>query len=65
MYWLAYFHQKLDKDLGNQHLQFTAEIWMSDTNLTPSTKKYNIRIVTDNKLPLLDMKVRHSPEGDL
>ena len=34
-YWLDEFQQTVDKAAGNQHLQFTAEIWKPNENPTP------------------------------
>ena len=31
--WLLGFNQTVDKAVGNQHLQFTAKIWIDDMNL--------------------------------
>ena len=56
-YWLVDFHQTVDKVAGNQHLQFTAEIWMNDENLPPSLKKDRFQITTNKKLTFLDMKM--------
>ena len=36
--WLAEFQQKVYKEAVNQNLQFTAEIWIHDTNIPPSEK---------------------------
>ena len=33
--WLDEFQQTVDKAAGNQHLQFTAEIWKPDENPPP------------------------------
>ena len=41
-YWLSEFQQKVDNTAGNKHLHFTAEIWTTDKEITPSTKKYNV-----------------------
>ena len=45
--WLVEFQQTVEKGAGNQHLQFTAEIWMNGTNLPLSAKKYKVQIVTN------------------
>ena len=55
----------MEKAAGNQHLQLTEETWTNNTNLPPSTKKYNIQIVANDELPLLDMNINWYPEGDL
>ena len=31
-YWLEEFHQTVNTAAGNQHLQFTAEIWTNEEN---------------------------------
>ena len=55
----------MDKAAGNPHFQFTAEIWMNDTNLPPSDKKYRVKIVTNDEFHFLDMKISWSPEREL
>ena len=50
---------------GNQHLQFTAEIWTSNVNPLLPAKEYRVQILMNYKLPFLDMKMSWSPEGDL
>ena len=37
--WLDEFQQMADKAAGNQHLQFTAEIWKPDENLPPPSSE--------------------------
>ena len=61
--WLVGFQQTLENASGNQHLQFTAEIWINDVNLPPSVKKDRVQIVTNDKFSFLDMKIIWSPEG--
>ena len=63
--WLADFHQIVDKAVGNQHFQFTAEIWMNDTNLPHPVKEDKVQIVTNDEFPFLDMKIRWSPEEEM
>ena len=62
-YWLAEFQHILDKEAGNQKLQFTAEIWTKYTNLTPYQKKYRFQTVANEKYPFIYMKIIWSPEG--
>ena len=38
-YWLDEFQQTVDKAAGNQHLQFTAEIWKPNENPPPLKRK--------------------------
>ena len=63
--WLAEFQKAVDKAAGNQHLQFTAEIWTNDTKLPPSAKKDKVEIIINDKFLFLDMKMIWSPEGGL
>ena len=63
--WLEDFQQTMNKAAGNQHLQFTAEIWTKEDNSPTPEKEKIFQIVTNGKLPLLDMKTNWSPEGDL
>ena len=46
-YWLAEFHNTVDKAEVNQQFQFTAEIWTNYTNVTPFTKEDNVTRVTN------------------
>ena len=55
----------MNKAAVNQHLQFTAEICTTDTNIPPSLNKEKVQIIINNKFPFLDMKMSCSPEGDL
>ena len=55
----------MDKLAGNQHLQFTAEIWKPDENPPPQAKEDRVQIVTKEELPFLDMKIEWTPEGEL
>ena len=64
-HWLVEFQKISDKELGNQHLQFTAEIWTNDKNLNPYAKNDKVQVVTNYTLHLLDMKMSCPPEGDL
>ena len=45
-YWLEKFQQTVDKAAGNQHLQFTAEIWKPDENPPPQAKEDRVQILT-------------------
>ena len=63
--WLNEFQQTINESKGNQHLQFTAEIWTTKKN-SPTLAKYEIfQSVTDDEFPFLDMKISWSPQGDL
>ena len=64
-YWLDEFQQTVDKAAGNQHLQFTAEIWKPDENPPPQAKEDRVQIVTKDEFPFLDMKMRWTPEGEV
>ena len=50
---------------GNQHLQFTAEIWTNEANSPTPEKEDRVQIVTNDEFPFLDMKMSWSPEGGL
>ena len=63
--WLKKFHQTVNKLVGNQHLQFTAEIWMTKENPPNHVKEERVQIVTNDELPFLDMKMSWAQEGDL
>ena len=43
-YWLDEFQQTVDKSAGNQHLQFTADIWKSDENLPLKRKRTGFKL---------------------
>ena len=59
------FQQTADKAAGNQHLQFTAEIWKNDMNLPLSAKEDKVQVLKKNEFPFLDMKMCWSLEGDI
>ena len=59
------FQQTVNKAAGNQHLQFSAEIWTTKEISPTPAKEERVQIVTNNELPFLDMKMNWSPEGDL
>ena len=63
--WLEEFHKIVNKAVGNQQLQLTAEIWMTEENYPTPAKEERFKIVTNNKVPFIDMKMSCSPEGDL
>ena len=63
--WLEEFHKPVNKAVGNQQLQLTAEIWMTEENYPTPAKEERFQIVKNNKVPFIDMKMRCSPEGDL
>ena len=63
--WLNKFQQTVNKAAGNQHLQFTAEIWTTEENPPTLAKEERVQIVTNDEFPSLDMKMSWSPEGDL
>ena len=50
---------------GNQHLQFTAEIWTNEANSLTPDKEYRVQILTIDEFPFLDMKMSWSPDGEL
>ena len=54
----------MDKAAGNQHLQFTAEIWKPDETPPPQAKDDRVQIVTKDEFPFLDMKMMWTPEGE-
>ena len=53
----------MDKEAGNQQLQFTAEICTNDTNLPPSRNEEKVQTVANDESPFIDMKMSWSPEG--
>ena len=60
-YWLEEFQKKVNKAAVNKHLQFTMEIWMTKENSQTPAKKERVQIMTNDKLPFLDMK-RDGPQ---
>ena len=52
----------MDKAAGNQHLQFTAEIWKSDENSPSQAEEYRVQIVMKDEFPFLDMNMKWTPE---
>ena len=63
--WIEEFQQIVNKSVGNQHLNFTAEIWTTEENSPTPAKEERVQIVTKDEFPFLDMKMSCSPEGDL
>ena len=59
------FSTKLYKAAGNQHLQFTAEIWTNDKKILPYSKKDKAQVLANNELPLMVVKMNWSHEGGL
>ena len=55
----------MDNAAGNQHLQFTAEIWKPDENPPPQAKEDRVQTVTKDEFPFLEMKMKWTPEGEL
>ena len=53
------------KTAGNQHPQFTSEIWTKDTNLTPYENKDRVKTSAAYRHLFLDMNTSWSPEGEL
>ena len=49
------------KAAGNQHLQFTTELWTKEENPPTPEKEERVQIMTNNEFPLLDMKMNWSP----
>ena len=45
-----------DKEAGNQHLQFTADICTAKQNYQTPTKEEGFQIVTNDEFLFLDMK---------
>ena len=62
---LEQFHQTANKAVGNQNLQFTAEIWTKEDNSPTPAKEERGQIVMNDEFPFLEMKMSCSPEGDL
>ena len=63
--WLDEFQKTVDKAAGNQHLQFTAEIWKPNETPPPPAKEDRVQVVTKDESPFLDMKTRWTPEREL
>ena len=63
--WLEYFQKTVNKAAGNQHLQFTAEIWTAEEKSPTPANEERVQIVTNDEFLFLDMIISWSPEGDL
>ena len=63
--WLEEFQQTMNTVAGNQHLQFTVEIWTNKASSPIPAKEDRVQIVTNDEFPFLNMKMSWSPEGDL
>ena len=63
--WPEEFQKKVNKAAGNQHLQFTAEIWTTEENYPTPAKEERVQIVTNENFPFLGMKMSWSLEGDM
>ena len=55
----------MNKSAGNQHPQFPAKIWTNEENSPTPAKEERVQIMTNYKLPFLDMKMSWFPEGEL
>ena len=55
----------MNNSVGNQHLQLTAEIWKNEENSPTPAKEERVQIVTNDELPILDIKTSWSSEGYL
>ena len=64
-YWLEESQKKVNKSAVNQHLQFTAEKWMTGENSLTPAKEERVQIATNDEFPFLDMKISWSQEGEL
>ena len=63
--WLDEFQQTVNKAAGNEHLQFTTEIWKPNKNPPPQAKEERVQTVTKDEFPFFDMKMKWTPEGEL
>ena len=63
--WIEKFQQIVNKAAVNQHLQFTAETWTTEEKSPTPAKEERVQIVTNEKLPFIDMKTSWSPEEDM
>ena len=63
--WLEEFQQTVNKAARKQHRQFTGEKWTKQENPPTLENEERVQIATNNKFPILDMKMSWSPEGDL
>ena len=63
--WMEEFQETVNTAAGNQHLQFTVEIWTNKENSSNPAKEDRVQIVTNDEFPFLDMKMSWLPEGGL
>ena len=49
--WLEEFQQTVNTAAGNQHQQFTAEIWTNKVNSLTPAKEYRVQIVMNDESP--------------
>ena len=63
--WLKEFQKTVNTAVGNQHLQFTAEIWTNEANSSTPAKEDRFQIVMNDEFPFLDVKMSLSLKGDL
>ena len=63
--WMKEFQQTVNTSSGNQHLQFTAEIWTNEANSLIPAEEDQVQIVTNDEFPFLEIKMSWSPEGGL
>ena len=47
-YWLEVFQKTVNIAAGNQHLQFNAEIWVTDANFLLPAKEEKVQVVTND-----------------
>ena len=64
-YWLEDFQKKVNREAVNQHLQFTAEIWTTESKPPLTAKEDKVKMAKNEKLPFLDIKTSWYPEGNL
>ena len=63
--YLEEFQQTVNTAMGNQHLQFTAEIWANKANSRTPAKENRVQIATNDEFPFLDIEMSWSYEGEL
>ena len=64
-YWLEEFQKTVNRTAGNQHLQFTGEIWTTYAKIPLTEKEDRDQLMTNNEFQFLDMEMGWYPEGDL
>ena len=62
--WIEEFQKAVIEAAGNQYLQFTVEIWTTEENSPTPAKEERVKIATKDELPVVDIKLISSPEGD-